>query len=498
MSGEFLWGVATSPYQHEGGYNGEGQPRNNWYEWEASGRVERSGRAVDFWNRYEEDFDRAEMMGLTSYRLGIEWTRLQPEGAKQELDGAALDRYAEMIASLRHRQLEPLITLQHFTTPRWLGLDPWLEEGTPEVFSGYVGRMLTGLNRRLTEKGVAPARWFITVNEPNMLASSTYNLGAFPAGRRVWWAAALCALQTMLESHVVVRREVHRLYAEHPEWGQPKLSFNTFASDLYWMDKMLFDLMEAARRTTGKESILAYLNERAREFTRAYRAMDFPRHSLFSEAAGELIKQVQNSLSHRFLRESTFSRLVHRIRERPTDPNLDFISFDYYDPFVGNAVRLPTLGELRLGRLSLREWLTQGLATKWWDWHALPRGLRFFVERYATDYPELPIIIAENGMAERRCGKETESECELRGDRQSRSYFIRQHVGEVQRLRGEGLPLAGYFHWSMTDNYEWGTYAPRFGIFGIDFESPGLERNPRDAGGDVPWEAYAAAVAGKG
>ena len=225
--------------------------------------------------------------------------------------------------------------------------------------------------------------------------------------------------------------------------------------------------------------------------------MDFPRHSLFSEAAGELIKQVQNSLSHRFLRESTFSRLVHRIRERPTDPNLDFISFDYYDPFVGNAVRLPTLGELRLGRLSLREWLTQGLATKWWDWHALPRGLRFFVERYATDYPELPIIIAENGMAERRCGKETESECELRGDRQSRSYFIRQHVGEVQRLRGEGLPLAGYFHWSMTDNYEWGTYAPRFGIFGIDFESPGLERNPRDAGGDVPWEAYAAAVAGK-
>ena len=108
MSTEFLWGVATSPYQHEGGYNGEGQPRNNWYEWEASGRVERSGRAVDFWNRYEEDFDRAEMMGLTSYRLGIEWVRLQPEGPQQELDGAALDRYAQMIVSLRRRHLEPL------------------------------------------------------------------------------------------------------------------------------------------------------------------------------------------------------------------------------------------------------------------------------------------------------------------------------------------------------------------------------------------------------
>jgi len=251
--------------------------------------------------------------------------------------------------------------------------------------------------------------------------------------------------------------------------------------------------MEAARHTRGKESILSYLNERAREFTRAYRSMDFPRHSIFSEAAGELIKQIQNSLSHRFLRETTFSRLVQRIRERPQEGNLDFISFDYYDPFVGNAVRLPTLGELRLGRLSLREWFTQGLATKWWDWHALPRGLRFFVERYATDYPDLPVVIAENGMAERRCGKESQ-DCELRGDRQSRSYFIRQHVVEVQRLRKEGLPLAGYFHWSLTDNYEWGTYAPRFGIFGVDFDSAGLERDPRDAAGDVPWEAYAAAI----
>ena len=124
MSEKFLWGVSTSPYQHEGGYNGDGQPRNNWYEWEASGKVEKSGRSVDFWNRYEEDFDRAEMMGLTAYRLGMEWARLQPEGPKQGLDSGALNRYAEMIAALRKRDLEPMVTLQHFTTPRWLGLAP--------------------------------------------------------------------------------------------------------------------------------------------------------------------------------------------------------------------------------------------------------------------------------------------------------------------------------------------------------------------------------------
>ncbi|NDC81028.1 MAG: glycoside hydrolase family 1 protein, partial [Verrucomicrobia bacterium] len=145
---KFLWGVSCSPYQHEGGYNGEGQPRNNWYDWEVAGKVELSGRSVDFWNRYEEDFDRAEMMGLSGYRLGIEWARLQPEQANKEFSDEVLARYIDMIAALRARDLEPLVTLSHFTTPRWLGRDPWLSEETPELFSSYACRMLEQLNRK--------------------------------------------------------------------------------------------------------------------------------------------------------------------------------------------------------------------------------------------------------------------------------------------------------------------------------------------------------------
>lgn len=497
LTGEkFLWGVSSSPYQHEGGFNGEHQPQNNWYGWETSGKVERSGRAVDFWNRFEEDFDRAEMMGLTSYRLGLDWTRLQPEGPRQTLSEEALERYAQMITALRARHLEPLITLHHFTSPLWLGMDPWLDPATPEIFTQFVRQMLTKLNERLTARGVAPPQWFITLNEPNMLASCTYNFGAFPAGRGSWWAAALMALQTMLETHVRVRREVHALYAEHRDWGVPKLTFNNFASDLYWMDKMLLDVLEAARQTHGKEPILTHLHEKYREFTRAYRGMDFPTHGLFAEAAGELIKQLQHGLSRKFLHESTFSRLVPLVRERREEAVVDYISFDYYDPFVGNTVHLPTLADLKLGRPGVREWLTQSLSTKWWDWQALPRGLRFFVERYSAEYPEMPILIAENGMAERRCGND-DKECVVRGDQQSRSYFIRQHVGEVQKLRQEGFPLIGYFHWSITDNYEWGTYAPRFGLFGIDFQSKDLDRIPRDSGGELPWETYAQLIAAK-
>jgi len=458
--------------------------------------VETSGRAVDFWNRYEEDFDRAEMMGLSSYRLGIEWARLQPEGVNGELSEGALGRYVDMIQALRARGLEPLVTLSHFTTPRWLGRDPWLSDETPEIFSRYACRMLELLNQKLMDRGVAPPRWFITLNEPNMLAACTYNVGAFPAGGRSWWAAALVALQNQLAAHVRVKRGVHALYRRYSDWGSPMLSFNTFASDLYWMDKMLVDVLEAARQTHANESIFAILQDRYREFTRAYRGMDFPHHGIFSEMVGELVKQIQHALSRRFLHESTFSRLVPLVREQRDDPVVDYISFDYYDPFVGNAVRLPSLADLQLGRVGLREWLTKGLATKWWDWKALPRGLRFFVERYASEYPDLPILIAENGMAERRCS--SDEACQRREDQQSRSYFLRQHVLEVKKLRAEGLPLIGYFHWSLTDNYEWGTYAPRFGLFGVDFQSKELERTPRDNGGDVPWETYAELIAGEG
>ena len=78
MNKDFLWGVASSGYQAEGGYNGSGQPQNNWASHEARGRVARTGKAVDFWNRYEEDFAHCRGMGLGAFRLSIEWARVQP------------------------------------------------------------------------------------------------------------------------------------------------------------------------------------------------------------------------------------------------------------------------------------------------------------------------------------------------------------------------------------------------------------------------------------
>ncbi|HEY9738485.1 MAG TPA: family 1 glycosylhydrolase, partial [Trichocoleus sp.] len=99
----FLWGVSTSGYQHEGGYNGPGQPQNNWATWEQAERVEKTGDAALFWQHYGEDFQACREMGLNGFRLSIEWARVQPttlakRGAPPPFDEEALRGYCDRIA----------------------------------------------------------------------------------------------------------------------------------------------------------------------------------------------------------------------------------------------------------------------------------------------------------------------------------------------------------------------------------------------------------------
>jgi len=140
---DFLWGVATSGYQHEGGYNSPGQPLNNWYHAEAAGRVQKSGRTAEFWSRYPSDFDLCRGLGLNAFRLSLEWSRIQPttdplSRTVPDFDRPALDKYADVLASCRQHGLEPVVTLFHFAHPSWLGPDPWLADATVGRFADFL------------------------------------------------------------------------------------------------------------------------------------------------------------------------------------------------------------------------------------------------------------------------------------------------------------------------------------------------------------------------
>ena len=117
----------------------------------------------------------------------------------------------------------------------------------------------------------------------------------------------------------------------------------------------------------------------------------------------------------------------------------------------------------------------------------LPEGLHFFCKYYAADF-QRGVLIAENGMALRR--KFDNSISHARRDRVTRSEFLEAHLAQVRRLQAEEVPLLGYLHWSITDNYEWGSYTPRFGLFSVDYTN-NAARSATDYLGDNPSETYA-------
>ncbi|MGC1480712.1 MAG: family 1 glycosylhydrolase [Chthoniobacterales bacterium] len=493
MNGDFLWGVSTSGYQSEGGYNGEGQPQNNWSRAERSGRVETTGRAAEFWERADEDFARAQDMGLNAFRLGLEWPRIQPSTSLERLDEVppfdfdAIDGYADRIAMARKRGLEPVVTFQHFTHPAWLGMDAWLEDRSVGLFGEYVATALERITTRLIEvHSTDPLRWLITLNEPNILIQNTYLAPHFP-GDASGLKVGVRAMNRMLAAHVRAYNVIRDLYEERG-WGEVMITTNTFCSDSYWSDQAILDLLSSREIKTPLNETFA-TNRKALQ--QAIREAKLPFHGGFFSALGRMLSWTIDRLAPKHFTEETFRFFLDELAASKRERVFDFIGLDYYDPFAAHVFRPPSFRDLEFKTKGVKSWLMDGMTSKWWDWRMLPEGLHFFCHYY-TKFYDRPLLIAENGMAHRR--KRDNAHSHERRDEMTRSEFLRRHLAEVSRLRKEGCPLVGYLHWSMTDNYEWGSYTPRFGLFSIDYEA-GAVREEIDHLGDCPSETYAKLVA---
>ncbi len=186
----FLWGVATSAYQIEGGSAG-----NDWADWERVPGMVRggacAGEACGSWDRWERDLDRIIALGLNAYRFSLEWSRIEPEEGR--FDEAALGRYREILAGCRDRSITPLVTLHHFTNPRWfLARGGWEERGNLALFERYA--------RLAGERYGDLVDLWITVNEPEVYGFYAYDAGTFPPGVRDR-ARALRVIANLLEAH---------------------------------------------------------------------------------------------------------------------------------------------------------------------------------------------------------------------------------------------------------------------------------------------------------
>lgn len=490
--GQFLWGVASSGYQCEGGYNGPGQPQNNWSAYEASGEVQRTGEATDFWHRYEEDLARARDLGLKAFRLSIEWPRVQPTSVNQAgdatpFDRAALDHYADIVAAVRRHGLEPVVTLQHFTHPAWLGLNAWLDERTPGLFQTFIATTVEWVNRRLVEHhGLPPIHWYVTINEPNMLILNTYVHRHFPGSGPGGIKTGATAYNHLLSAHVLAYNAIHDIY-EAAGWSAPMVTMNTFCSDAYWSEQFLLDLLCVRERGIAPADMVAYFRQEAQELRRVKLAHRLPLRADFFVYIGRFLHLLTDLFAPGHANAEVFAYFLKVLNASKRERVLDYIGLDYYDPFTGHLFRPPSFQDLEFKSKSLPGHLFNGISRKWWDWHVIPDGLGFFCRHYAKHF-QRGILIAENGMAIRR--KFDNSAASPRKDKVIRSEFLKAHVGVVRDLVAEGVPLLGYLHWSITDNYEWGSYSPRFGLFSVDYMK-NAERSAIDHLGDNPSAIYA-------
>jgi beta-glucosidase len=166
----FLWGAATAAHQNEGM-----NVHNDFWAWEQAGQHTAdgsvSGMACDWWNRAEEDFDRAASLGLNALRLSIEWSRIEPEPG--QWNPTALGRYRDMLRALRDRGLAPMVTLHHFTSPRWLSeRGGWLSRDVVPAFARYCAYVASVLSDLCST--------WCTLNEPGVYAAFAYILGRWP------------------------------------------------------------------------------------------------------------------------------------------------------------------------------------------------------------------------------------------------------------------------------------------------------------------------------
>lgn len=363
----FIWGAATAAHQIEGGNVNTG----HWVNEYAAGTqiTEASGDACDSYHRYSEDIALLAEAGLGAYRFSLEWSRIEPE--EGVVSKAQLAHYRRMIDTCRDHGVDPIVTLHHFTFPRW-----WERDG------GWYAPEATARFRRFTEIAstiLEDVDWVITINEPNMMVNQTEaridteNGVNFPGpsphlARAI--AAAHHASMDVLRGVANVRAGwsvANQVFQAVPGWEAQRDEWQ------YWRED--------------------YFLEQSR---------------------GDDFIGVQSYL--RTIIGPSDDELGYGPQPWPEGTERTITGWEYYPEALGHALR------------HTRE-VTGGI----------------------------PMMVTENGMAT--------------SDDARRIDYTTGALTSMGQAMADGCDVRGYLHWSLLDNYEWGSYRPTFGLIAVDRET---------------------------
>jgi beta-glucosidase len=417
---DFFWGAAVSAYQVEGAVREDGRGESIWDRFEAvPGTVlggDSGAVACDSYHRYPEDVRLMQRLGLNAFRFSIAWPRVLPEG-RGAVNAAGLDFYDRLVDELLEAGIEPFVTLYHWDLPQALeDRGGWPVRETVDAFAEYVEVVAGRLGDRVT-------RW-ITQNEPWVIAWLGYGKGEHAPGRRSE-ADAIAAAHHVLLSHGRAA-EVLRRDAPRAEVG------------------VTIDVIPNHPLTGSDEDAAAVWEEdglRNRWFLDPVLRGSYP---------DDILPRFEPLLPEGWRDDLPAIRVP-----------LDFLGLNYYRRHLvragadGPVVVDPPGGEVtEMG------------------WEVYPDGLHELLVRMRDEYDVPPLHVTENGAAfhDRRDNGSVEDP--------ARTSYIERHLHAIARAIEDGVPVYGYFVWSLLDNFEWTRgYSKRFGLVYVDYET--LERVPK-------------------
>ncbi|MFD1020968.1 GH1 family beta-glucosidase [Thalassobacillus hwangdonensis] len=420
FSKDFIFGTATSSYQIEGAVSAGGRAPSIWDTFSHTpGKVlggDTGDLACDHYNRMEEDIQIIKSLGVDSYRFSIAWPRIFPEKGKYNAEG--MEFYRKLAIRLKEEGIQPFVTLYHWDLPQWADdLGGWINRDSVEWFMEFAEKCFGELDEHVS--------MWITHNEPWCAAMLGYHQGEHAPGHTNLDEALKAAHHILLSHGKAVQHYKHVFEGKHP------IGITLNLSPVYPASGSFHDQV-AANNFDG------YLN---RWFLDPVFKGQYP-----TDMINMFSKQVP---SYDFIKEGDLEAI---------STHMDFFGINFYNR---------SLMEYAEGA----EFMFQGAESDYpksgMGWDISPNEFKELIYRLRKEYTELPIYITENGAA---------FDDVLEADGQvhdtNRVDYLEKHLNAVAELNEENMNIAGYYLWSLLDNFEWAFgYEKRFGIVYVDFDT---------------------------
>jgi beta-glucosidase len=415
---DFVWGAATASYQIEGAVDEDGRGESIWDRFSHTPGMTLNGDtgdvADDHYHRWHTDIELMQQLGLRAYRFSIAWPRIYPRGTGQ-VNTAGLDFYDRLVDGLLAARVTPFVTLYHWDLPQALqDQGGWSNPATIDAFAHYAETVARRLGDRVQH--------WITHNEPWVVAFVGHYEGVHAPGVRDL-PTALRVAHHLLLSHA---RAVSRLRAASPR-SQVGITLNFSAS------RAASDAHEDRRAANLHDQ---YVN---RWFLDPLFGRGYP-------------SELMEVLGSRFTAPAE-----HELREIAAP--IDFLGVNYYCPTFLRAG-----GELGFAAESEPQLVARGYELTTMGWPVAPDAFHELLTRIGHEYQPPMLYVTENGAAF------SDRQADGRVPDPRRQAYLESHIGAVQRAIGDGVPVRGYFVWSLLDNFEWvHGYSQRFGLVYVDY-----------------------------